>query len=157
MAIRTSDSRWDLSVNNRNGQLVLAVEVKRRTDTSLEWVMDFRRNMLSHGILPKAPYFLMAFLDKFYLWTDADIQTDRCEPNYIIDAKPILEPYFKRAGIIGDQISPQSLELIIESWLGEIIHAENLPNHLNASQHWLIESGLYNALTGGKLEYEAAA
>ncbi|MBW4544657.1 MAG: hypothetical protein KME25_09475 [Symplocastrum torsivum CPER-KK1] len=155
MAVR-GDSRWDLSVDNRDGQLALVVEVKRKTNASPEWAAQLRRNIFAHGTFPKAPYFLMVFPDKFYLWTDAEAYLDQSEPTYMIDARPILEPYFERAGVTADQISGQSLELIVASWLGEIIHAEKLPENVDNSQHWLIESGLYTAIAGGKFEHEAA-
>lgn len=151
------DSGWDLSVYNGNGQLALAVEVKRKTNVSPEWAARLRRNILAHGTFPKAPYFLIVFPDKFYLWTDAEAHLDQSEPTYTIDARPILQPYFGRAGVTADQISGQSLELIVASWLGEIIHSEKLPENVDASQHWLIDSGLYTALAGGKFEHEAAA
>ncbi|MDJ0616219.1 MAG: hypothetical protein QNJ63_05595 [Calothrix sp. MO_192.B10] len=154
----SSNSNWDLSVYNRDGQLVLVVEVKRKTNVSTEWVTKFRRNLLAHGIFPKAPYFLIALLDKFYLWTNAEADLDLLsEPTYIIDARPILNPYFERAGVTAEQISPQSLELIITSWLGEIIHSEKLPENVDTSQRWLIDSGLYAALAGGKFKHEAVA
>jgi hypothetical protein len=151
------DSRWDLSVDNRNGQLTLVVEVKRKTNVSPEWAAKLRRNILAHGTFPKAPYFLMVFPDKFYLWSNAEAYQEQSEPTYTIDASPILQPYFERAGVAPDQISGVSLELIVTSWLGEIIHANQLPENIDASQQWLIESGLYAALVGGKLEHEAAA
>ena len=139
------DSRWDLSVDNRNGQLTLVVEVKRKTNVSLEWAAKLRRNILAHGTFPKAPYFLMVFPDKFYLWSNAEAYQDQSEPTYTIDASPILQPYFERAGVAADQISGASLELIVASWLGEIIHANQLPENIDASQQWLIESGLYGS------------
>ncbi|MEQ9481150.1 hypothetical protein [Coleofasciculus sp. F4-SAH-05] len=37
--------------------------------TSPDWAAQFRRNILAHGTFYKAPYFLMVFLDRFYLWT----------------------------------------------------------------------------------------
>ena len=151
------DSGWDLSVDNRNGQLALVVEVKRKTNVSLEWATKLRRNILAHGTFPKAPYFLMVFPDKFYLWSNAEASQDQSEPTYTIDASPILQPYFERAGVTSDQISGDSLELIVSSWLGEIIHSEQPPESIDASQQWLIESGLYAALVGGKFEHEAAA
>lgn len=151
------DSGWDLSVGNRNGQLALVVEIKRKTDVSPEWAAKLRRNILAHGTFPKAPYFLMVFPDKFYLWSNAEAYQDQSEPTYTIDASPILQPYFERAGVAADQISGASLELIVTSWLGEIIHSDQLPENIDASQQWLIESGLYAALVGGKLEHEAAA
>lgn len=150
-------SRWDLSVGNRNGQLTLVVEVKRKTDVSPKWAAKLRRNILAHGTFPKAPYFLMVFPDKFYLWSNAEAYQDQSEPSFTIDASSILQPYFERAGVAADQISGASLELIVASWLGEIIHSKQLPENINASQPWLIESGLYEALAGGQLEHEAAA
>jgi hypothetical protein len=151
------DSGWDLSVDNRDGQLALVVEIKRKTNVSPEWAAKLRRNILAHGTFPKAPYFLMVFPDKFYLWSSAEAYQDQSEPTYTIDASPILQPYFERAGTAADQISGASLELIVTSWLGEIIHSDQLPENIDASQQWLIESGLYAALVGGKLEHEAAA
>jgi hypothetical protein len=151
------DSGWDLSVDNRNGQLALVVEVKRKTNVSSEWAAKLRRNILAHGTFPKAPYFLMVFPDKFYLWSNAKAYQDQSEPTYTIDASPILQPYFERAGVTADQIGGASLELIVTSWLGEVIHSDELPENIEASQQWLIESGLYAALAGGKFEHEAAA
>ncbi|MEO0012941.1 MAG: hypothetical protein RLZZ535_1330 [Cyanobacteriota bacterium] len=155
--VMRSDSGWDLSVDNRNGQLALVVEVKRKTNVSPEWAAKLRRNILAHGIFPKAPYFLMVFPDKFYLWSNAQAYQDQSEPTYTIDASPILQPYFERAGVTADQISGASLELVVTSWIGEIIHSNQLPENIDASQQWLIESGLYAALAGGKFEHEAAA
>jgi hypothetical protein len=156
MTIRP-DLGWDLLVDNRHGQRVLAVEVKRKTNASPEWAANLRHNILAHGTFPEVPYFLMAFPDKFYLWSDAEVYQAQSLPTYTIDASPILQPYFERSGVTADQISGDSLELIIRSWLGEIIHADQPSQNLDAAQHWLIESGLYAALVGGKFEHEAAA
>ncbi len=152
-----SPYRWDLAVDDRNGQLALVIEVKRKTNVSPEWAARLRRNILAHGTFPKAPYFLMVFPDKFYLWTEAEAHLDQSEPDYTIDARPILQPYLERAGTTVDQISGQSLELIIVSWLGEVIHSRKLLENAYADQYWLINSGLYAALAGGRLKREAAA
>jgi hypothetical protein len=151
------DSDWDLSVDNRNGQLALVVEVKRKTNVSPQWAAELRRNILAHGTFSKAPYFLMVFPDKFYLWSNAEAYQDQSEPTYTIDASPILQPYFERAGVTADKISGDSLEIIVTSWLGELIHSDQLPANMDVSQQWLIESGLYAALVGGKFEHETAA
>jgi hypothetical protein len=150
-------SGWDLAVNNRNGQLALVVEVKCKTNVSQEWAAKLRRNILAHGTFAKAPYFLLVFPDRFYLWSNVGAFQEQSEPSYLIDASPILQPYFQRAGVTTDQISRQSLELIVASWLGEIIHSEKPPEALDDSQRWLIDSGLYAALVGGKFRHEAAA
>ncbi|NJM74596.1 MAG: hypothetical protein HC852_01135 [Acaryochloridaceae cyanobacterium RU_4_10] len=150
-------SRWDLSVDNRVGQLTLVVEVNRKTGASPQWAASLRSNILAHGTFPKAPYFLMVFPDQFYLWVNADAQLDRSEPTYTLDARPILHPYLERVGVTAEKISSQSLELIVESWLREIIHSENPYEDIDKSQHWVIDSGLYAALAGGKIEHEAIA
>lgn len=151
------DSGWDLSVDNRNGQLTLVVEIKRKANVTPEWAAKLRRNIFAHGTFPKAPYFLMVFPDKFYLWSNDEAYQDQSEPTYTIDSAPILQPYFERAGVTADQISGASLELIVTSWLGEIIHSDQWLENIDASQQWLIESGLYTALVGGKLEHGLAA
>ncbi len=156
MTIRPG-SVWDLSIENRDGQLALGVEVKRKSNVSPEWAAQLRRNILAHGTFPKAPYFLMVFPDKLYLWSNAEAYQEQSEPSYAIDASPILQPYFERAGVTADQISGASLELIVASWLGEIIHSEQFPESIDDSQQWLLDSGLYAALVGGKLENEAVA
>ena len=151
------DYGWDLSVDNRSGQLTLAVEVKSKINASPEWAARFRRNILAHGTFPEAPYYLMVFPDRFYLWAGAEVHLDESEPTYAIDARPIFQPYFEQAGVTADQINGQSLELIAAAWLGEIIYAEKSAKELDESQRWLIDSGLYAALSGGKFENKAAA
>lgn len=157
MFARRSVRYWDIAIYNRDHQLVVVVEVKAKLNASLEWAAQLRRNIFAHGIFPKAPYFLMAFPDKFYLWTDNAEQLEKSEPTYTIDARPILESYFEQAGVSANQITGQSLELIIASWLGKVIHSEQLPDELDQSQRWLIESGLYTAVAGGHFDREAVA
>jgi hypothetical protein len=36
------DAGWDLSIKDRNGQLVLVVQVKRKTNASPDWAAAFR-------------------------------------------------------------------------------------------------------------------
>ncbi len=151
------DAGWDLAVYNQDNQLVLVVEIKNKLNTSSEWAEKLRRNMLAHGTFPKAPYFLMVFPDKFYLWTGAAAQVDEIQPTYNIDARPFLQPDFEQAGVSANDITGQSLELIVASWLSKIIHSEKLTEEIDDSQRWLIESGLYTAVAGGYFRQEAAA
>jgi hypothetical protein len=145
-------TRWDLTAYNRDNQLVLVVEVKSKLGATPQWAAQLRRNILAHGTFPNAPYFLMVFPDRFYLWKNTKSNHELIEPTYVIDARPILQPYFEQAGIIADQVSGQSLELIVASWLGEVMHKTS--DELAASQQWLIDSGLYGAIVGGSLDHE---
>ncbi|ELS03231.1 hypothetical protein Xen7305DRAFT_00029510 [Xenococcus sp. PCC 7305] len=162
MATKSYFRYWDLLVENSDGKPILIVEVKGKTNTSSEWASKLRRNILAHDSLPKTPYFLIVFPDKFYLWTDSKVgQNDRevkaGEPNYIVDAFPILKPYLTKAEVTVDHLTGQSLELIVASWLGGLIHSDQPSEDLDKSQSWLIDSGLYADLVGGKIEYEAVA
>ena len=144
--------QWDLETYSRDNQLVLVVEVKSILDKPPEWAARLRRNILAHGTFPNAPYLLMVFPDRFYLWARTETNHEPIEPTYVIDARPILQPYFDQAGITADRVSGQSLEIIVTSWLNEVIH--KTPNELDTSEQWLIDSGLYNAVAGGNLEHE---
>jgi hypothetical protein len=152
------DTGWDLAVYNKDGQLVLAVQVKGKLNAWQEWASQLRSNILAHGIYPKAPYFLMVFPDKFYLWANEDAQLDMSEPTYDIDARPIIQPYLDKAGITQEQkISSQSLELIVVAWLSKIIYNELPLDETDELERWLVDSGLYAAIAGGSFGREAVA
>lgn len=149
---------WGLAGYDCEGQLILVVEIKSKLHTLPEWVAKFRRNILAHGLFPKVPYFLMVFPDRIYLWAGKEARLDESEPTYAIDARPIFQPYFEKAGIKSEpKISDESLELIFSSWLTNIIYSKELPNGADESQRWLIDSGLYAAIAGGSLHHEAVA
>lgn len=156
------NSAWDLSVVDRNGQLVLVVEVKIKLNASPQWAAQFRSNILAHGTFPNAPYTLIVFPDKFYLWTDVKGYLNQSEPidrkpDYIIDARPILQPYFDKTKVRADRIGGLNLELIVLGWLSEIIYSGKSAETLDKSLEWLIDSGLYAALAGGQIKHEEVA
>jgi len=145
-------TRWDLVAYDRNGQLVLIVEVKSKLRASPTWAARFRRNILAHGNFPNAPYFLMVFPDQFYLWKNNGSNQEIDEPNYVIDAQPILQPYFEQSGVTAEHVSGQSLELIVSSWLSNLMRTA--PDDLEGHLQWSIDSGLLNAVAGGRLDQE---
>ena len=145
-------TRWDLTAYNRDSQLALVVEVKSKLNATPKWAAQLRRNILAHGTFPNAPYFLMAFPDRFFLWKNTGSNHELLEPTYVIDAHPILQPYFEQSGVTAEQVSGQSLELIVASWLSEVMHTT--PDEVEVAQQWLIDSGLYDAVAGGSLDRE---
>jgi len=148
-------TRWDLVVRDRNDRPVVAIEVDATANTSPQWAAQFRRNLSKYGDLPDLPYLLMVFPDRLYLWKNNDHAPGIVEPTYIVDARPFFQPYFDRAGVTVEQISGDSLELILASWLTTVMLRR--PEELNGAEKWLIQSGLYDVLTGGKIEYEVVA
>jgi len=147
-------AQWDLAAFGPDEQLALVVEIKNKLNASPEWASQLKRNILAHGTFPHAPYFLIAFPDRFYLWTDDDMLASKNGPAYSIDARPILRPYFAQADLETDQISGQSLEFIVAAWLSKIMHTRTPDELLDESLQWLIDSGLYAAIAGGRLNLE---
>lgn len=149
------NSRWDLAVYDQANRLMLAVEVKSLLNSEADWAIRFRRNIAAHGLLSDVPFFLFAFPDRFYLWKNNTDSPDLLPPSYTIDPQLILQPYLSRSGVKADQLSSQNLELILSSWLTQVLYSppessENLPP-------WVLQSGMYEAIAGGHLEQEIFA
>ena len=146
---------WDFLIKSNQDQPILGVEVKTKINTSSDWAVKFRHNILMDSLVQRIPFFLMAFPDRFYLWTEPEVYSIQSEPTYIIDALPVLKPYFERAGIIPEKVRGDSFELLVASWLSDLINSEKLPEEFDESQRWLIDSELYMAISGGNLKYGA--
>src|SRR5579871_6759785 len=91
----------DIVVYDASGQLALAVEVKNRRGTNVEWAAQMRQNLLTHSLV-HAPYFLLALPDHFYLWVNKE-QSTAVNPDYAIDPLPFLKPY------LGASVVPEYL------------------------------------------------
>lgn len=147
-------TRVDLAIYNRYGELTVTVEVKKKFAASREWAARLRQNILAHGHLPSVKYFLLALPDRFFLWKNEGPY--QRFPDYEVDSSILLGPYFQQLGITAEDLSGQSLELLIASWLSDLMYSEKTPMFLPEDQKWLVESGLYEELQGGRLAYEVA-
>lgn len=148
-------NHWDIVVYNREDRLQLAVEVSNRHKTSAEYVTEWKENIFSHSDDSELPYFMMAFPDRFYLWRNFGERSSILgAPDYVVDARPLLQPYFERTGIEPESVGSSSLELIISSWLSRVIHYEG---DVEALPDWLVESGLFDAVADGRFSFEVVA
>ena len=147
----------DMAIYDKNGQLALMAETKKRLNTSSNWAAKMRRNRLAHGLMPRAKFFLLALPDRFYLWKDKDMTPEVISPNYEIDPLPFLASYYdNRSKKQLEALSGESFELIISSWLSKLLQANVLPSELQ-DQEWLVESGLFEAIKQGHLAIEVPA
>jgi hypothetical protein len=113
--------------------------------------------MLAHGVVPNSRFFLLALPDRLYLWKDAGNLPELVEPTYEIDATPFFQPYIERARLAPDQLNVQSFEVIVTSWLNELIQS-GISTNVPATQRQLLqESGLLDALKGGSVAVEVPA
>ena len=149
--------RADLVLYDRNGQLIAVAEVKTKFGTSREWAAQLRRNVLAHGGFRDADFFLLVTPDTLYIWKEAGIEPIVSPPTYVIDARPILKPYFEAAHIDPNLINGRAFELVVGAWLSDLTRSEKESEKLSNKKDWLAESGLLNAIKNGRIEYEAAA
>ena len=139
----------DIAVVSEFGEPIRLVELKNKTGTSRDWAAKFRRNLAAHGFLPKAPFFLIATPDHFYLWKNAGNSTQELEPDYDIDPLAIIKPLFTP----GEKIGPFEFETRVASWLNRIMSSE--ADQTNGAVGELLSvSGLREAIQGGKLAFE---
>ena len=146
--------RVDIAVYSPDRKLQLIVEIKNKLGASAEWVTRMRHNLLTHSFIPHGPYFLLVLPDFFYLWTDTMPVNNLAEPDYKIEATEVLAPYLKSNQSLND-ISRYGLELLIMSWLEDIVRTELQRDTVDPSLQWLFDSGLYEAVTRGSVAIEA--
>jgi len=147
--------RQDFTVFNSAGELTLVVEVKARPGASPAWAAQLRRNLLAHGFVAKAKYFLLALPDRFFLWKEVGPEVAEMPPTHQIDAALLLGPYFERAGVALETASGDTLELAMAAWLRDLINEEGLSPDLRQAHPWLAE--LSDELRGGRVACEAVA
>src|SRR5271170_5162735 len=86
----------DFIAYNPDGTVLLLAEAKSRRGTSAGWATKLRRNMLAHGVLPSAKYFLIATPERIYGWTEGDLSPSEVPPQFTIDSEKVLAPYFEK-------------------------------------------------------------
>lgn len=148
---------WDLMAYDRNGQLVLSVDIRKSPTASPEWAAELRKNILAHGVYPVTPYFLVALPDKLFLWKNGDAVDPESKPTYTVDARPLLAPYAEKIGRTLAELNRIGLEGVVAAWLRDIMYFGGKPDSDAETTRWLIQSGLYDILAGGRLAYGESA
>ncbi len=144
----------DLAAYDKDGQLAVIVEVRNILGKSKEWAAKLRRNIYAHGLLPATPYFLLALPDRFYLWKNAGNKPEMIEPDYETEAGEFLKPYYERSRLSQTGLSETGFESLLAFWMLELMYSE-MNDVLRKNGEWLTESGLIEAIRGGRILYGA--
>ena len=142
----------DLIVYSQEGNVQLVVEVKKTKDVSRQWVEQFRRNLLMHSVIPSSNYFLFVLPRHTYLWKNGTATESARQADYTILTKDILKPYTNEINV--DSISEQSLELLVHSWLSDLVNSALTRQRSTREQAWLFDSGLYESIKNGSIRTE---
>lgn len=129
----------DFVAYDREGRVLLLAEAKSRRGTSESWAARLRKNMLSHGLLPLARYFLIATPERMYLWRQERVDPDEALPEYTIDAEEVFQPYFQKLHQEPLNIGPEAFELVVLTWLTDIASSGGHKLNQGPASAWLSE------------------
>ena len=138
------------------GRVILLGEVKSRVGTSGEWAARFRRNMLAHGVLPRAPFFLIATPERMYFWKQDQPGLAEEPPVFTVDATKEFKPYLEGLSRTRPAVGERALELMVFSWLKDIARTGEERVKHDPSMKWLAESGLIDSLENARIEMNTA-
>jgi hypothetical protein len=146
----------DFVAYDRNGRVLLLAEAKSRQDTSESWAAELRRNMLAHGFLPPAKYFMIATPKQIYLWPHEDPVPIELSSPVTLDAQTLLAPYFKLLNQEASQIGPEAFEYVVLVWLEDMARpkiedAAEISLTGNPQSPWLGE--LRRSLSNAEIEF----
>ncbi len=126
-------SHADVAVLDADGRPLLIVEVKKRPpflDDEDSWAKRVRRNLLVHGALPPAEYFMVLMHPGHaHLWCELEVPDLDAEPLATWD--PTEEIKRTRQG----PPAPASLEDAVAEWLRQALAAQPPPD-------WAVRSGV---------------
>jgi hypothetical protein len=135
----TQHSGIDFVAYDRDGRVVLLAEAKSRRGTSEDWATRLRRNMLAHGLLPWAKYFLIATPERMYLWKQERNNPPEAPPEFTIDAAKVFLPYFQKLRQEPSEIGPEAFELLVLTWLTDVAQSHGRELKEDPSSAWLSE------------------
>jgi hypothetical protein len=144
-------ARPDLVVTSPDNRILLVVEVKSRPNASAAWAAELRRNLTTHGVLPEAPYFLLALPDKFFLWKQTG-SAPSGPPDYEVDAEDVLRPYLRSIKSPLAELSESGFESLVRLWLEDLVQ-----NTSTGQPRWLHASGLDEVVHDGVVTSQMAA
>ncbi len=151
------NTRVDIALYARNGQLTVVVEIKNILGTSRTWATQTRRNILAHGGSCDVIYFLIVTPDRLYLWKNAGTNPAQIPPTYEVDMQLEFAPYFKSAGLEPNHIRGHAFELLVGAWLSDVTRSGKATGQFDNECSWLNKSGFRAAVKDGRIKFDAAA
>jgi hypothetical protein len=139
----------DIVVYSSGHRPVLVVECKGGGETVAQGAAQLRRNLLIHGLIPDAPYLLLAFPTNFFLWKRESAPGD--PPDFSAPSIGVLREYL---GALADQkgvLREESLQLALEAWLGDLASTVRQPKSSSEADRIVVESGLFDLMKGGEV------
>lgn len=146
--------RYDIAVYDKEERLQLVVEVKKHPNELVsrtgDWATRIRRNLLLHSGIPGSVYFMLAvFPAPFYFWGQED--APEAPASYTMDWQaqpPGIDEYFE---------NEYQAQEAVSLWLEAITNGILVREGSTEGQDWLFQSGLYQAIQGGRVAKQVKA
>ncbi len=148
--------RLDYVLFRADGSLAALVEANTSQGTSPEWAAQFRRNIMEHGNLPPAEFFVFVTRESLYLWRNAGNAPIAILPHAVIPTAPLLGRYVERLSTSLETVHGLTFETIVGDWLWDLSDPRDEAGDL-AREHGLAGTGFVEALRGGRIEHKDAA
>lgn len=141
--------RADLIVRDDAGDPVFVVEVKNRKGLSAEIATQLRRNLVVHGLLRSARFFLLVSQDQGFLWAENARDLPDAPPRIEFPMSGVVRRYLPERSS-DERLRGMELELVILQWLTDLTRAEGVDVDANAEpERSLAQVGLLDVLQGG--------
>ena len=147
--------RSDIVAYSLDHSPVLAVECKRGKQTSPQSAALLRRNLITHQLMPDAPYFLLAFSTGFFLWLEKTPPGE--PPDFSASAKSVLKEYLGKLAEDTGDVRDEGLPLVLFSWLADLADAIRQPDPNSEADQMLVKSGLYDKIRFGEVKFEGVS
>lgn len=149
--------RADLIVRDDAGDPVFVVEVKNRQGLSAEIATQLRRNLVVHGLLRSARFFLLVSQDRGYLWAEDARDLPNAPPRIEFPMSGVVRRYLPERSS-DERLRGMELELVILQWLTELTRAAGADVDVNAEpERSLAQVGLLDVLQGGTVLAQSPA
>lgn len=142
----------DFRIVARDGTPVALVELKNRQHLTPDVAIEYRRNLLVHGALPRMPYFLLLSQDQGYIWKDANPTDLNVAPSETFPMSDVVSRY---SVILPDgRLTEFAFALLILPWLNDLSSGSR--DHDQEPERSLAQTGFLEAIRGGSVELGAA-
>jgi hypothetical protein len=110
--------RYDFAVYDRVGHVAVLLEAKRRVATDPSWAREWHAMVVDRMAGPNEATIVLIALDRVYGWRPG--AEPSAAPDWTVDAREMLKPYFDRLRMDPKTIEPRVFEEIIGLWLRDV-------------------------------------
>ena len=143
----------DLLLADAVGRPVAVVEAKRVSGWDDARTDEFLADVAEVCGWDEFPFVVIAFPERVHVYRRGEARG--WTPLARIDARPLWDPYLRRAGITDGRVMPMTFEMIVGQFFGDLTSGYG-PSVGPAGDSLRVAAGeLTELLAGGRLEYEA--